>query len=235
MMTSIAKYGDKPFKFYQALYRELCDEMRREAFSKPPVPYLDWTVDYERGRGWVAFKKPAAGPLKLPVEVYAPLFLGDPKKMNEKIEFLIWYPMEVFVRKSNLVIHISVAGFEANMHFRNMAIYDDPEGKTIGMSLEAQHERKIVRYNGPWSLHLEEDVMCELWDTTMDFTIDPKWARFSSEYVYYCEHVEYLRWLRHLMDLAIPGGPESETELISAEEMEANETSNEVWLPAKTI
>eukprot|EP00796_Vickermania_ingenoplastis_P008139 gene8139-5673_t len=211
-------YGEGNYPFFRSLYKSLCEEMRREVYTKPPSafetviapvhqrrleqdggthdpapgpdaaatttstdvadaatrseeeckpapgaspssasaaagttspsssPFGPWSVHYNaptntlvferrplaphRGSGAAVTPPPyrsgsfAAAAAAAHVVAYAKVELKDPERMNAQLTFVDWCPVEVFIRRDDVVLHFSMACNEGGMHMRNVRVYD---------------------------------------------------------------------------------------------------------------
>lgn len=228
-------YGEGSYPLYRALYKDLCDEMRREVHAKPPPPFDNFSVKHEVGSDYVIFERPADAK-RGRIFAHGELKLADPKQKNELMTFLHFYPIDVLIAKGDLVLHVSCCNVESNYHIRNIRIFEDPEGKLASSyDLDANYIRKLLLYDGPYMGHLELDFSRELWDVVFDHGINPDTVKFFAEWVAYLEHVEYTNWNLKLQKVLLPGGVEGEEDVLTREERQELDLATEEWLPVRDM
>lgn len=233
--SNTAHYGDGAYPLFRALYKDLCDEMRREIHAKPPAPFDNFTVKHDVGSNFVTFERPAEG-AKGRIFAYGEIKLADPNQKNDMLQFLNWYPVEVLIIKNKMVMHAAVCAVESNYHVRNVKMYEDPEGK-LGdkFDLDVNYVRNQLLYDGPYMGHLEADHCRELWDVIFDHGINPETVKFFAEWVYYLEHVEYSNWSLKMQKALLPEGVECEEDVLTREERQELDLATEEWLPVRDM
>jgi hypothetical protein len=234
------KYGEGSYDLYRALYKELCDEMRREKHIRPPPPYRAWQAEHVPGTKQVSFVRPPAFEGDATVYAWGALELGDPSMMNEMLTFLSWHPIEACIVRGNHVMHFVCSCGEHQMHLRNIRVYHDEEGKlarpgVTSAAVEVAHIRQNLRYDGPFISHLEFDLQTEMWDLAMDHDINGDFLRFAADWIVFLEHVEYARWLRSMLEATVPGGIAEEHEVLCAEERMELDSVLEQWMPVREM
>ena len=232
------KYGPGSFPLYRALYKDLCDEMRREINTKPPPPMDGFTTHHTPGTDYVVFTRDSKEDEKGSGRIFAygKLRLADPTKMNEMLTFLNWYPIEVCMVRDGLVLQASIGNVESQFHMRNIKVYPDPNGDlTTQYTNEANYLRNIVTYDGPYWGHLEADLQSELHDTVFDHGINPDSLHWFTEWVSYLEHFEYTRWSLMMQKAILSGGVEKEEDVLTRGEREQLDLATEEWLPSRNV
>jgi hypothetical protein len=226
------KYGEGPTDLYRTLYKELCDEIRRERHTKPPAPnshIVDWQVEHKPGTAFVTFRRKAGN---ADVLIGADLNLRDPKQINEVLTFLNWYPMDVMIKRDAYVLHFQVACAEQQLFPRNIRAYHDPKNEVFKFDAETDWRRKFMRYDGPYMKHMEMDVQTELFDLMIDIGLTSYATRHLGEWIVYFEHVEYIRWLTKTLDAVLPEAAaeiSDERQILTLEERRALDEEVEEW------
>ncbi|EPY39536.1 hypothetical protein AGDE_04392 [Angomonas deanei] len=259
------KYGEGNYQLFRPLYKELCDEVRREYYAKPPPPLETkepawvggegkaedngrWSTRYSRAHNTLVFTRPAMPRAGLGrVAAYATVELKNPDKLNDVLLFADWFPIEVFVERKNIVLHFSIAANEGGMHMRNVRAYDATAAPTEadvdwlellmdGTTLEAAVVRHEHFYDGPCLLHLELDLQGELYDVMQDHGVHLEWVRWAASWVFYAEHLRYTRWGLDLLETLIPTAVQGpEEDFLLEAERELLDEPVEDWLPAHAL
>lgn len=238
-----SKLGEGTYDLYRALYKDLCDEMRREIHARAPGPVEGWTAHHEPFTRFITFKRTKRPEEDFEVVVHAEVAIQDPKTINEVMQFLNWYPFEVFVHRGEYTAQISCCFVESSPQVRNMKIFHDAKNEMAcsGMDAANTYKRTFLRYDGPFQGHLELDLQTEMFDFMLDVGIDCYFLRYASEWVAFAEHQEYTRWIVNVLDAAAPqvrfpkeGEYEfSEEAFVSREERQALDQQAEEWMPEK--
>lgn len=146
------RYGEGNYALFRPLYKDLCDEMRREYATKPPPPLShyrhpsptsaasedgtqtvtdapsaasQWSVRHEPLVNLMVFTRPAQPATRQArVVAYSPVELHDPARMNAVLTFADWCPIEVLLLRRGVILHFSIASNEGGMHMRNVRAYD---------------------------------------------------------------------------------------------------------------
>ena len=232
-------HGEGTYDLFRALYKELCDEMRREIATKPPPPIAGWRVEHDkRTNGCVGFirEAPAGSPPGTSsVYAWARVELADPSQLNEVLTFVNWYPIEACVVRKGHVLHFAVAYSEGNLHLRNVRAYKDESGALSRNDVDTQYIRTHLRYDGPYLGHMEMDMQTELTDMMLDAGVDPDFLRFCGSWIAYLEHKEYVRWLLSNLRFLLLNDVPDDTLVLTREEREELDTLAEEWLPAHHV
>ncbi|AYU83763.1 hypothetical protein conserved [Leishmania donovani] len=328
-----SKYGFGNYQLFRALYKDLCDEIRREYYTKPPPPPpatrttgvspslaapeaspevhggadsgandtssgatkhssvaggADATSSLTQGGGMPAAsqredstgetaraaRETAATPPSQPEETYgdgswsvqhrpednvvvfhrgavkrgrlaavhawARIELKDPPRLNAVLTFADWIPIEVCVERNGIVIHFSMASNEGGMHMRNVRVYAPKSAEERAVLLDpsddGEYARKNFYYDGPCLWHLELDMLNELYDVMQDHGVTLDWIRWAASWVFYLEHVNYLRWNLGMLEELIPSslrGPEEDFLLPVEKALLAEPVED--WLRAHSI
>ncbi|KAG5488808.1 hypothetical protein JIQ42_00425 [Leishmania sp. Namibia] len=327
------KYGSGNYQLFRALYKDLCDEIRREYYTKPPPPLPDtrttgaspsmgaseaacgvhggaeqdiksassgsarqssgvsdasattspteaeglpagseredctdeaahaaqqtagppplhtdlicgdgsWSVQHRPEDNIVVFHRDAvkAGRLAA-VHAWGRIELKDPPRLNAMLTFADWIPIEVCVERNGIIIHFSMASNEGGMHMRNVRVYApksaEERAALLDPSDDGAHARKNFYYDGPCLWHLEQDMLNELYDVMQDHGVTLDWIRWAASWVFYLEHVHYVRWNLGMLEELIPSpvrGPEED--FLLPEEKALLEEPVEDWLSAHSI
>ena len=240
-----SKLGEGTYDLYRAIYKDLCDEMRREVFARAPAPVAGWTAHHEPYTRFMTFKRTKRPEEDFEVIVHAEVAIQDPKTINEVMQFLNWYPFEVFIRRGEYTSQMSCCFVESNPQIRNFKIYHD-EKDELRASLKDEvisHKRTHLRYDGPFQGHLELDLQTEMFDFMLDVGIDCYFLRYASEWVAFCEHQEYTRWAMNVLDAAAPqvrfpkeGDYEyNEEDFVAREERMGLDQQAEEWMPERAM
>ncbi|CCD18150.1 hypothetical protein, conserved (fragment), partial [Trypanosoma vivax Y486] len=116
-----AKYGAGTYKLFRPLYKDLADEMRREALTKPPPPMDGWVARHDEAENLAVFSRAGdEGARTGRVVAYCPIVMGNPPKLNDLLHAVDWFPVEALVERNGVVLHFSVAASEGGMHMRNV-------------------------------------------------------------------------------------------------------------------
>lgn len=174
------RFGEGTYPFFRALYKDLCEEMRREFFTKPPsspgatgqpvtcaapsgsssLPKQEargkWNIQYFPITNSLAFERPPVNALSSKAKAqpatsaenstaaahqpgtaskseafesahiiaYAKVEVSDPPKLNALLTFANWCPVEVFIAREDVILHLSIACNEGGLHMRNVRVYD---------------------------------------------------------------------------------------------------------------
>ncbi|KAG5489554.1 hypothetical protein GH5_00428 [Leishmania sp. Ghana 2012 LV757] len=328
------KYGSGNYQLFRALYKDLCDEIRREYYTKPPPPLPDtrttraspsmgaseaacgvnggaeqdiksassgsarqssgasdatattspteaeglpagseredgtdeaanaalqaarpppplhtdlicgdgsWSVQHRPEDNIVVFHRDAveAGRLAA-VHAWGRIELKDPPRLNAVLTFADWIPIEVCVERNDIIIHFSMASNEGGMHMRNVRVYApksaEERAALLDPSDDGAYARKNFYYDGPCLWHLEQDMLNELYDVMQDHGVTLDWIRWAASWVFYLEHVHYVRWNLGMLEELIPSsvrGPEED--FLLPEEKALLEEPVEDWLSAHSI
>nr|CCC95538.1 unnamed protein product [Trypanosoma congolense IL3000] len=250
------KYGSGAYKLFRPLYKDLADEMRREAYTKPPPPIEGWSVRHDEEVNLAIFTRHGdVNARTARIVAYAPIAVGNPPKLNDMLYFVDWYPIEVLMERNGAIVHFSVAASEGGMHMRNVRAYSARDGSLAGSGegREGSHDsaqreallstsddavwvRHNLYYDGPCLWHLELDLQNELYDVMQDHGVTLDWVRWAAEWVYYLEHVAYVRWsLGMLYELIPPAQRGPEEDFLTTEEREALAVPVEDWLEAHYV
>ncbi|KEG07594.1 hypothetical protein DQ04_09321000 [Trypanosoma grayi] len=225
------KYGAGAYKLFRPLYKDLADEMRREVCAKPPPPIDGWTVRHDEAGNLAVFTRAADTKARTArVVAYSPVVMANPPKINELLYFLDWFPVEVLMARNGVIVHFSMATNEGGMHMRNVRAYKE-ESQLLEVTDDAAWVRRNLHYDGPCLWHLELDMQNELYDVMQDHGVTLDWMRWAAEWVYYFEHVAYVRWSLGMLQQLIPPaqrGPEDD--FLTAEEKAALSKPAEDWL-----
>lgn len=255
------KMGEGTYDLYRALYKDLCDEMRREEIARGPPPVAGWVAEHEPGTRFVKFTRTKRAEEDFEVTVESEVAIVDPRTINEVMQFLNWYPFEIFIRREGYVCHISACYVEAQPQVRGVRIYyddrADPNARGLDMAasesdVPSAYERRNLRYDGPFHGHLELDQITELFDLMLDVGCDCYFMRMASDWIAYFEHVEHTRWMLNSLDAVAPQvrhpitaaeaapGQEPEYEFVEEdfiareERIQLDQTAEE-WMPARTM
>ncbi|KPI87298.1 hypothetical protein ABL78_3635 [Leptomonas seymouri] len=326
--TMASKYGPGNHQLFRPLYKDLCDEIRREYYTKPPPPppvarttrrrnggsssnnneqvddpasssheeaktkeangsqeggssavgegnsgsvgiaasgdgkeaadsehplpqaptppepaYGDgtWSVQYRPEYNVVTFHRAAVKEGRLAeIHAWSRIELKDPQRLNAVLTFADWIPIEVCVERNGVMIHFSMASNEGGMHMRNVRVYapasEEERASLVDPSEDGDRARKKLYYDGPCLWHLELDFQNELYDVMQDHGISLNWVQWAASWVFYLEHVSYVKWSLGLLEELIPStlrGPESD--FLSAAEKALLEEPVEDWLEAHSI
>jgi hypothetical protein len=246
------KLGEGTYDLYRAVYKDLCDEMRREEIARAPPPVAGWTVEHKTGTRYVAFRRTRRPEEDFEVVVQCEVAIVDPRTINEVMQFLNWYPMEILIRREGYVCHIAACYVESQPQVRGVRIYhddkDDPNGPRLDMAasgadMRAMFERTNLRYDGPFHGHLELDLITECFDMMLDVGCDCYFMRMVADWIAYLEHVEHTRWLLNVLDAAAPQvrhpvGDEdrfAEEDFVAREERILLDQTAEEWMPQRTM
>lgn len=281
------KYGAGNYQLFRPLYKDLCDEIRREYYTKPPPPppvartrrraptmeakeevqvredgadgatgapdgaasplpvqpettFGDgsWSVDFRPADNVVVFHRAAVKEGRLgEVFAWSRVELKDPPRLNAVLMFADWIPMEVCVVRNGVVLHFSMASNEGGMHMRNVRVYEPASQEELAAlvdpSDDGEYARKKFYYDGPCLWHLELDFQNELYDVMQDHEISLDWVQWAATWVFYLEHVSYVKWNVGLLEELIPTparGPESD--FLTAAEKALLDEPVEDWLEA---
>ncbi|KAH8613337.1 putative Mitochondrial glycoprotein [Trypanosoma vivax] len=234
-----AKYGAGTYKLFRPLYKDLADEMRREALTKPPPPMDGWGVRHDEAENLAVFSRAGdEGARTGRVVAYCPIVMGNPPKLNDLLHDVDWFQVEALVEREGVVLHFSVAASEGGMHMRNVRAYRLSDGgeHLLSTADDAAWVPHHLYYDGPCLWHLELDVQNELYDVMQDHGVTLDWVWWGAEWTYYLEHVAYVRWSVGLLEELIPserrGGEE---DFVTAEEREALDAPVEEWLQAHYV
>ncbi|KAL7695826.1 hypothetical protein NQL31_003588 [Lotmaria passim] len=310
------KYGPGNYQLFRPLYKDLCDEIRREYYTKPPPPptvtaarrerhdgsdgggggnsvdesatqvvegvddalekplssassgadghhaasehvdpstpssttppeptYGDgtWTVQYHPEHNVVSFHRDAVKEGRLgEINAWSRIELKDPPRLNAVLTFADWIPIEIVVERNGVLIHFSMASNEGGMHMRNVRVYEpasaEERAALLNPSEDGEQARKKFYYDGPCLWHLELDFQNELYDVMQDHGISLDWVHWAASWVFYLEHVNYVKWNLGLLEELIPSplrGPESD--FLSAAERALLEEPVEDWLEAHSL
>jgi hypothetical protein len=224
-------FGEGTGDLYRGLYRDLCDELRREKQLKPPAPnshFGDWRMQHENGKDWMTFSRKAGN---ADVLVGGRLSMRDPSQINETLTFLSWYPLEVLIKRDAYIMHFQMSVAEVQLYPRNIRCYHDPNADIFKFDADADFERHFRRYDGPFMKHLELDMQTEMFDLLFDVGITTYVGRMMADWIHYFEHVEHVRWLLRVMDRIMPDTEylHSETQLLTLEERRALDEIVEEW------
>ncbi|CBH17959.1 hypothetical protein, conserved [Trypanosoma brucei gambiense DAL972] len=251
-----AKYGTGTYKLFRPLYKDLSDEMRLEAYTKPPAPMQGWSVHHDEAVNLAIFShKGDSRSRTARVVAYSPITVENPESLNPLLYFMDWYPINVLMERNGVIVHFSIASTEGGMHMRNVRVYkaqdelspNDPEKQDLpnrdsecerlmSTTDDAAWVRHNLYYDGPCLWHLELDMLNELYDVMQDHGVTLDWVRWVAEWVHYLEHVSYVRWTLGVLQELIPvdeRGPEDD--FLTSEEKEALATPPEEWLEAHYI
>ncbi|KAG5490281.1 hypothetical protein JKF63_00401 [Porcisia hertigi] len=334
--SMVKKYGTGNYMLFRALYKDLCDEIRREYYTKPPPPppgttrttstsplplspgaapnahgwakrevnttftgtpgrqsssvdvagssasptqaevipeasasedsddgtvhstqkaaegcspwqpdetYGDgsWSVQHRVEDNVVVFHRDAVKQGRLAVvHAWARIELKDPPRLNAVLTFADWIPIEVCVERNGVIVHFSMASNEGGMHMRNVRVYAPKSREECAALLDPSDDGAYVRnnfyYDGPCLWHLEQDMLNELYDVMQDHGISLDWIRWASSWVFYLEHVNYVRWNLGMLEELIPTsvrGPEED--FLLPVEKALLEEPVEDWLSAHSI
>jgi hypothetical protein len=234
------QHGEGTFRFFRALYKDLCDEMRREQYAKPPPPLefagTRWRVIHDEANNQLLFERPADEAKGLgKVIVFTPLKMGDPPRMNELLTFTTWYAADALIERNGTVMHVALAQAECNMHMRNIRMYKSfPE--IFDTSINGHWARTNLLYDGPCLFHLELKLQQELYEVMMDHGVNAKFMEWLSQWVYFAEHTAWVRWALGTLRVLLPlDSIESESEVLTKEEMMILEEPAEQWLAQRTL
>jgi hypothetical protein len=238
-MQMSGKHGEGTYSFYRAMYKDFCDEMRREMHAKPPAPYAPgWRIDHKPGTNFVVFVREQTEEDKAKgigkVFAYADVKIGDPSRINELMTFVNWWPIDVLIIRDGVCMQVSLGNVESQFHIRNMKIYPD-DGKLAQYNDEANYVRDKLTYNGPYWGHLEADVASELHDTIFDHGINPETSKYFADWINYFEHVEYTRWGLTMLNTILPEGVEKEEQLLTRSEKQELDIAADEWLPLREM
>ncbi|RNF24889.1 uncharacterized protein Tco025E_02502 [Trypanosoma conorhini] len=225
------KYGPGTYRLFRALYKDLADEMRREAGARPPPPVDGWTVRHDAATNLAVFERAADAAARTGrVVAYSPIEVANPPRLNALLYFLDWFPVEVLVSRNGVVVHFSMAANEGGMHMRNVRAYRET-AQLLATTDDATWVRRHLHYDGPCLWHLELDVQNELYDVMQDHGVTLDWMRWAAGWVYYLEHVAYLRWSVGVLEQLIPSAQRGgEEDFLTPEEKEELERPVEEWL-----
>ncbi len=233
------EHGEGTFRFFRSLYKDLCDEMRREKFSKPPPPLLfagtPWRVVHDEVNNQLLFERPADEAKGLGrVLVTTTAKMGDPPKLNDILTFTLWYAAEALIERNGTIMHVSLGQAECNMHIRNVRMYQSmPE--LLDTSVAGQWARTNLLYDGPSLFHLELKLQQELYEVTMDHGVTATFMEWLSHWVYYAEHVAWVRWAIGTLRVLVPFDRiASEADVLTAEELGLLAEPSEHWLPSRS-
>lgn len=198
------KYGPGTYKLFRPLYKDLADEMRREVDVRPPPPMDGWSVRHDEAVNLAVFTRDADENARMGrVVAYSPIEMANPPKLNELLHFIDWFSVEVLLTRNDVILHFSMAANEGGMHMRNVRAYRS-EQHLLSTTDDATWVRRHFYYDGPCLWHLELDLQNELYDVMQDHGITLDWIRWTAGWVFYLEHVAYLRWNVGMLEQLIP-------------------------------
>ena len=229
------KYGEGTFRLYRALYKDLCDEMRREVHAKAPAPFLfaedPWKVTHDEANNQLLFERPAnEAKGRGRVIVYTEVKVGDPPRMNDLLTFTTWYAPEALIERNGHVLHVSMSQAECNMHMRNIRVYKSfPE--LFDTSVNGHWARTNLMYDGPCLFHLELQMQQELYEVTMDHGIHTDFMMWVSQWVYFAEHRAWVKWALSTLKTVLPADRiASEDDVLTKAEQQILAEPSEQWL-----
>ncbi|KAH9598157.1 Mitochondrial glycoprotein [Trypanosoma melophagium] len=230
------KYGPGAFKLFRPLYKDLADEMRREGTTRPPPPMDGWSVRHDEAGNIVVFTRAADEKERLGrIVAYSPIEIANPPKINDLLYFVDWFPVEVMVVRNGVIVHFSMAANEGGMHMRNVRAYkEESNDLLLSTTDDAIWVRQNLYYDGPCLWHLELDMQNELYDVMQDHGITLDWMRWAAQWVYFLEHVAFVRWNLGMLEQLIPSdqrGPEED--FLTLEEKEELSKPLEEWLEGR--
>jgi hypothetical protein len=163
--------------------------------------------------------------------------MRDPPSLNESISSVDWFVVDLLVERSGVIFHAMLSNIEGQLHVRNVKAYrsDVVEGITLDdVSKEAHWRRTNLIYDGPCLWHLEMDVVQELFEIVMDHGVYPETLDWMGDWVAYAEHIQYVKWMLGMMEVAIDKdslGPQED--FLSDKELEELATPVTEWLPSR--
>ncbi|KPA81410.1 putative mitochondrial hypothetical protein [Leptomonas pyrrhocoris] len=207
----------------------------------PPEPtYGDgtWSVHYHPEHNALTFHCAAVKESRLAeIHAWSRIELKDPPRLNAVLAFADWTPIEICVERNGVMIHFSMASNEGGMHMRNVRVYapasEEEKMALVDPSEDGERARKKLYYDGPCLWHLELRFQNELYDVMQDHGISLDWVHWAASWVFYAEHVNYVKWNLGLLEELIPSplrGPESD--FLSAAERALLDEPVEDWLEA---
>ncbi|CUG90007.1 Hypothetical protein, putative [Bodo saltans] len=220
------KYGEGAFQLFRPLYRDLVDEMRREANTAPPTPKKGWSVALDDKVNLVVARREANAAEKTGrVVAYTNIKMANPPKLHQGMYMADFFPVEALVERNGVIMHFSSCAIDRRLHLRNVRAYavDALGPGTDIMSLDANvlWSTHNLLYDGPCLWHLEVDMLNEMYELMMDHAVDMDFVLWMGDWATYAEHVAATRWMLGLMDAVIPedrrGGEE---DFLLEEEME---------------
>ncbi|ESL08901.1 hypothetical protein TRSC58_03388 [Trypanosoma rangeli SC58] len=225
------KYGSGTYKLFRPLYKDLADEIRREAGVRPPPPMEGWTARHDAATNLAVFERAADAASRTGrVVAYSPIVMANPPKINALLYFIDWFPVEVLVARNGVIVHFSMASNEGGMHMRNVRAYTEAP-QLLATTDDAAWVRRHLHYDGPCLWHLELDVQNELYDVMQDHGVTLDWMRWAAGWVYYLEHVAYLHWSVGVLEQLIPSAQRgTEDDFLTPEEKEELSKPVEEWL-----
>ena len=232
-MTMETKYGPGRHRFGRNIYKDLCDEFRGEAFTRPPPPLEGWSAHHKPGTKIVTFSREAVNGIR--AVAVTELKFENPPQADEAVTFADCFITELLMERNGAVMHTDMYLIDKGVELKNFRMYtaEDllPAGMTMdAASLEARWQRRNNLYDGPCILHLEEDLKCHLRDLTEEVDIDEDFVVWVGDWVHYLEHTEYVRWSLALQDHVLSlESIESEAELLTPYEAEVSSQSSEEW------
>ncbi|KAG5464237.1 hypothetical protein LSCM1_00418 [Leishmania martiniquensis] len=186
----------------------------------PPVTCGDgsWAVQHRPEDNVVVFRRDAVKEGRLgAAHAWGRIELKDPPRLNAMLTFADWIPLEVCMERNGIIIHFSMASNEGGMHMRNVRVYAprsaEERAALLDPSDDGEYARKNFYYDGPCLWHLEHDMLNELYDVMQDHGVTLDWVRWAASWVFYLEHVHYVRWNLGMLEELIPSsvrGPEED-------------------------
>lgn len=157
-----SQFGEGTFRLYKSIYKDLCDEMRREPHAKAPPPHLSdlkWTVRHDAPNNQLIFEHPSSEERRLGrVLAFTDIAMADPPRKNEILTFTTWYAVEVLIERNDTVVHVSLGQAECNMHMRNVRVYKKSDAVDVFDTSKAGHwARQNLLYDGPCLFHLSSN------------------------------------------------------------------------------
>lgn len=234
------KYGQGNFPLFRSIYRDLVDEMRSEATTKPPPPMKDWTIDVDESVNLVVARKAANTQERTGrVVVFATPKIGDPPRLNQTLQIADYYEMEAFVERNGVVLHCSLSVIEGGLYMRNVRVHkadalgpDVPD--LLAVDINTLWARHRLLYDGPCLWHLESDMHSEFYDLLFDHGVYLDVVIWLTEWTYFAEHVATTRWMLQMMDALIPAERRGdESDFLTEQEVEQLSQPSEEWLPPR--
>jgi hypothetical protein len=225
MQAMQAKYGDGAYQLFRPLYRDLVDEMRREANTSPPTPNEGWTVEINDAANLVIARREANVADKTGrVVAYTNIRMANPPKLHQGMYMADFFAVEVLVERNGVIMHFSTCAIERQMHMRNVRVHAadalGPGTDLMALDADALWSKHNLLYDGPCLSHLEVDMLSELHEVMMDHHVDMSFVLWMADWTNFAEHVSATRWMLGLMDAVIPEGRRGgEEDFLTEEEM----------------
>lgn len=235
------KYGEGTFNLFRPLYRDLVDEVRREAQTKPPAPHKGWSVEVSNEQNVIVARKAENTEERTGrVLAYTHIKVGNPPKLHQGLLFVDFFPVEVLVERNGVVLHFSTCAIEGQMHLRNVRVHKSDalgvDTHLLDVNPATLWARHNLLYDGPCLWHIETDMQSELHEIMMDHGVDMQVVLWLAEWAHFAEHAAAVRWMLGLMEAVLPEGRRGgEDDFLTVEEMEELSKPAEEWLAARFI